>query len=148
MSELMNIMLRPILSPDLEPSLLHSVESISLSQVTFYIDDIFGGHMSFDAQFDFLERHFFPRIEWAKMKLLFKKLHLFISKIRTLGVNHIVDGEIKIIEEHIRKIVEWLISTNVCSVRAFLGSIFITRQWVKNFAEMARSLTRLTEDTE
>ena len=148
MSELMNIMLRPILSSDSEPSLLHLVEPTSLSQVAFYMDDIFGGHMSFDTQFDFLERHFFPRIEWAKMKLLFKKLHLFISKIRALDVNHIVGEEIKIIEKCIRKIVEWLISINICSVRAFLESISITRQWVKNFAEMTRSLTRLTEDTE
>ena len=82
------------------------------------------------------------------MKLLFKKLHLFISKIRTLDVNHIIDEEIKIIEKCIRKIVEWSISINVCSVRAFLRFIFIMRQWVKNFAEMIRSFTKLTEDTE
>ena len=65
----MNITLGPIPPPDPEPSLLHPVEPTSLPQVAFYMDDIFGGHMSFDAQFDFLERHFFPRIEWAKMKL-------------------------------------------------------------------------------
>ena len=82
------------------------------------------------------------------MKLLFKKLYLFISKIRALDVNHIIDEKIKIIEKCIRKIVKWLISINICSVRAFLRSIFIIRQWVKNFAEMTRSLTRLTEDTE
>ena len=92
--------------------------------------------------------HPVERIEWAKMKLLFKKLHLFIPKIRALGVDHIVGGEIKIIEERIRKIVEWPIPTNVRGVRAFLGSISITRRWVKNFAEMARPLTRLTGDTE
>ena len=148
MSELMNITLESILSSDLKPSLLHLMKSIALPQVIFYIDDIFESHMSFDAQFDFLERHFFPQIEWVKMKLSFKKLHLFISKIRALDVNHIVDEEIKIIEKHIRKIIEWSISINVCSVRAFLKSIFIMRQWVKNFAEIARSFTRLTEDTE
>ena len=148
MSELMNITLRSILSSDLKLSLLHSVKSILLSQVIFYMNDIFESYMSFDAQFDFLERHFFLWIEWAKMKLLFKKLHLFISKIRTLDVNHIVDEEIKIIEKCIRKIVEWLISINVCSVRAFLKFIFIIRQWVKNFTEMTKSFIKLTEDTE
>ena len=148
MSELMNIMLRSILSLNLKLSFLHSVKSISLSQVIFYMNDIFEDYMSFDTQFDFLERHFFPQIEWVKMKLSFKKLHLFISKIRTLDVNHIVDEKIKIIEKCIRKIVEWLISINICSVRAFLKFIFIMRQWVKNFAEITRSLIKLTEDTE
>ena len=147
-SELMNITLRSILSSDSELSLLYSVKSISLSQVIFYMNDIFKDYMSFDIQFDFLERHFFSWIEWVKMKLLFKKLHLFISKIRALDVNHIVDEKIKIIEKCIKKIVKWLILINVCSVRAFLRFIFIMRQWVKNFAEITRSFTRLTEDTE
>ena len=148
MSELMNITLRSILSSDLKSSFLHSVKSISLSQVIFYMNDIFESYISFDVQFDFLERHFFSWIEWVKMKLLFKKLHLFISKIRALDVNHIVDEKIKIIEKCIKKIVKWLILINVCSVRAFLRFIFIMRQWVKNFTEMTRSFTRLTEDTE
>ena len=148
MSELINIILKFILSSDLKSSLLHLMKSISLSQVIFYMNDIFESYMSFDTQFDFLERHFFSWIEWVKMKLLFKKLHLFISKIRALDVNHIIDEKIKIIEKHIRKIIKWSISINVCSVRAFLRFIFIMRQWVKNFAEITRSFTRLTEDTE
>ena len=147
-SELMNITLRPILFSDLKSLLLHLMKSISLSQVIFYMNDIFESYMSFDTQFDFLERHFFSQIKWVKIKLLFKKLHLFISKIRALDVNHIVDEKIKIIEKCIRKIIKWLISINVCSVRAFLRFIFIIKQWIKNFAEMTKSFTKLTEDTE
>ena len=106
MSELINIILRSILSSDLKSLFLHLMKSISLSQIIFYMNDIFESYISFDTQFDFLERHFFLWIKWVKIKLLFKKLYLFISKIRALDVNYIIDEKIKIIEKHIRKIIK------------------------------------------
>ena len=48
MSELMNIMLRSILSSDLKSLFLYLMKLISLSQVIFYINDIFKSYISFN----------------------------------------------------------------------------------------------------
>lgn len=57
----------------------------------FYMDDFFGGFKDFDNQFAFLRAHFFPRVEWAHLLLSFKKLRLFASSVRALGIIPWVD---------------------------------------------------------
>ena len=102
------------------------------------------GFADFDEQLSFLADHFLPRVEWARLCLSFKKLKLFYDKITALGVTYRVGGLIKVLEDRIRKILEWPIPVDQTAVRAFLGTIGITRRWVKNFAELSRPLTRLT----
>ena len=62
MSELMNILLGPIPEPNPEPSILHS-DTSDPPPAIFYMDDIFGGFPSFEAQLSYLCDHFFPRTE-------------------------------------------------------------------------------------
>jgi len=71
--------------PIKEPSLLHSGNSSTLPPLTFYMDDFFGGFQDFEEQYQFLRHHFLPRIEWAKLKLSFKKLKLFERSIKAIG---------------------------------------------------------------
>ena len=127
-----------------EPSLLHSSDPANLPILTFYMDDFFGGFRSFDEQYEFLREHFLPRVEWARLRLSFKKLRLFESQIRALGVIHAVGGHVRILEERIEKIARWPEPLNQSAVRGFLGAVGITRRWIKNFAELSRPLTRLT----
>ena len=127
-----------------ELSLLHSSHPDLPPILSFYMDDFFGGFSSLDELYDFLKYHFFPRIEWAKLKLSFKKLKVFESMIKVLGVTHNVGGEVRILNERVAKIAKWPVPTDQTGVRAFLGAISITRRWVKNFAELSRPLTRLT----
>ena len=74
----------------------------------------------------------------------FKKLKLFQSEVKALGVTHSVSGHIRILEDRIKKIAQWPRPQSQTEVRSFLGVVGITRRWVKNFAELARPLTRLT----
>lgn len=60
--------------PRPEPSLLHSDRAEDPPPLTFYMDDFFGGFPDFDSQFAFLRDHLFPRVDWAKLLLSFKKL--------------------------------------------------------------------------
>ena len=143
MSELMNITLGPIPGPSPEPSLLHN-DLDGPPQLAFYMDDIFSGHIDFESQFSFLKDHFLPRIEWARLTLSFKKLRLFVDHITALGVDHYIGGKIFIREARIANIAQWPIPKDATGVRSFLGGVGITRRWVKNFAEIARPLSRLT----
>ena len=131
-------------APMPEPSLLHSADPTIPPPLTFYMDDFFGGFKDFEDLFYFLKHHFFPRVEWAKLLLSFKKLRLFASAIKALGVIHRIGGRVYILEERIAKIARWPEPTDQSEVRGFLGTVGITRRWVKNFAEIARPLSRLT----
>ena len=130
--------------PQQEPSLLHSDDPSVPPPLSFYTDDFFGGFRDFQAQFLFLRDHFFPRVEWARMVLSFKKLRLFADSIEALGVRHCVGGHVYIRDGRIAKIATFPVPSDQSGVRAFLGVIGITRRWVKNFAELARPLNRLT----
>lgn len=134
----------PVPAPNPEPSLLHSPDPAVPPPLTFYMDDFFGGFRDFEDLFSFLKDHFFPRVEWARLLLSFRKLRLFASTIKALGVTHVIGGLIQILEDRISKIMKWPVPSDQSEVRAFLGTTGITRRWVKNFAELARPLSRLT----
>ena len=119
MSELMNILLEPIPEPNPEPSLLHSDSS--------NMDDIFSGFPDFESQFSYLQDHFFPQIDWGRVRLCCHKLRLFVGKTTTLGVEHKVGGLVRILESQIEVIARWPVPKDVTGVRSFLGSIGITR---------------------
>lgn len=133
-----------LLYPYKEPSLLHSASPNNLPVLIFYIDDFFSGFRTFEELYNFLRYHFLPRIKWARLRLSFKKLQLFQDQIKALGVTHSIRGYIYILEDRIAKIARWPTPIDQSGVRAFLGTVGITRQWIKNFAEIARPLLRLT----
>ncbi len=144
MTELAYRAFGPIPAPHPEPSLLHSSSPDVPPPLTFYMDDFFGGFQDFEEQFAFLRDHFFPRVEWARLLLSFRKLRLFASKIKALGVTHAIGGLVHILEERVAKIAQWPVPSDQSGVRSFLGTVGITRRWVKGFAELARPLSRLT----
>ena len=144
MTELAYRAFGPIPASFPEPLLLHSTNPATHPPLTFYIDDFFGGFQDFDDQFRFLWDHFLPRVKWAKLLLSFKKLRLFASSIKALGVTNRIGGRVHILKERIDKIARWPVPTSQTEVREFIGTVDITQRWVKNFAEMARPLFRLT----
>ena len=145
MTELMNIAFGQIPPPDAERSLLTLSDPPPLA---FYLDDIFGGYPNFEAQYAFLRDHFLPRIAWARLRLSFSKLSLFQESIVALGIEHYTLGRLKIREERVGKIMNWPTPKDTTEVRRFLGALGIVKRWVKNFAELARPLQRLTGNVE
>jgi hypothetical protein len=144
MTEAVNRACGPLPPPHKEPSLLHSAEPSRPPVLVFYMDDFFGGFSGFNEQYDFLREHFLPRMEWARFKLSFKKLKLFVSEIKCLGMTHTIGGKVKVLEDRVSKIARWPVPYNQTAVRSFLGVLGITRRWIKNYAELARPLSRLT----
>ena len=142
-TELMNIILGPIPEPNPEPSLLHSEHHSKAPDSCFYIDDVFGGHASFEEEYYFLKDHFFPRILWSQMKISLKKLKVGMTQIKALGQMHKIGGVLNIKQEAIDIIKNWPRPQDPTNVRSFMGTILPTRKWVKGFGEIARPLNRL-----
>jgi hypothetical protein len=130
---------------DFESFLLHSTDSFHLFVLVFYMNDFFDEFQNFDDLYEFLRDHFLSRIEWIKLRLFFKKMYLFENKMKALKVIHCVDDFIKILKNRIKRIAKWSIFTNQIDVRAFMRAIEIIRRWIRNFAELIESLTRLID---
>ncbi len=126
-------------------SLVHSADSHHLSMLIFYMNNFFEEFQNIDDLYKFLRDHFLSRIEWAKLRLFFKKIHLFENKMKALKITHCVDDFIKILKNRIKKIAKWLISADQTDVRVFIRAVEIIKRWIRNFAELFRSLTRLID---
>jgi len=125
-------------------SMLGSESPSTLPKSTFYIDDIFSGFRTFEEGYGILANELFPRLVWAKLKLSFKKLELFITETVALGVLHKSGGILVTKLERCEKIRQCSVPKDATGTRRFLGVIGMTKRWVKNFFEIARPLTQLT----
>lgn len=146
-TELMNIVLGPISSAgkfEERESMLVSDSPNTLPKCTCYVDDIFSGFRTFEEGYSILENELFPRLAWAKLKLSFKKLELFVEETVALGVLHKAGGRILTKPERCEKIRRFPAPKNATEVRRFLGAIGMTRRWIKNFSEIKAPLSRLT----
>ncbi|CAD6500186.1 BgTH12-04289 [Blumeria graminis f. sp. triticale] len=125
-------------------SVLVPEDNSSPPKASFYIDDMFSGFQNFKDAYDFMADELFPRLEWSRLKLSFKKMELFKEEVVALGTLHKKGGIVCVTPERRDKIRIWPTPTNASEVRAFLGAINMTRRWVKNFAEIKVPLSRLT----
>lgn len=129
-------------------SLLNASEEHGLPKVAFYIDDMHSGFKTFDEGYAILADELLPRLVWAKLKLSFKKLELFVTEVVALGVMHKSGGIITTKTERCDKIRDFPVPKNATDVRKFIGAIGFTRAGVKNFSEIKIPLSRLTGDVE
>ncbi|KAK6585464.1 hypothetical protein PZA11_002191 [Diplocarpon coronariae] len=127
-----------------QPSVIVAPDENSLPMCGFYVDDIFGGCQDFEEGYRFMADELFPRVAWARMRLSFKKMELFMEEVVALGVTHKSGGLISTKPERLNKIRMWPVPKSATQVREFVGAIGITRRFVKNFAEIKLPLSRLT----
>ena len=109
-------------------SLLYLDDSTILLSLIFYINDFFEKFTSFEKQYNFLRNYFLSRVKWAKLRLFFKKLYLFVLKITILRVTYSIDDFIKILKKRVKKIARYLVSINQFEMRDFLRVVNITRR--------------------
>ena len=92
-----------------------SIPYSSSARMTSWVDSkaLMGNMISFEIFF------FSPRIEWAKLRLSFKKSKLFKESSRALGVAHTVGGLVKVLEDRVAKIADWPTPIDQTGVRGF-----------------------------
>lgn len=78
------------------------------------------------------------------MRLSFKKLDLFVTETVTLGVIHKFGGKQVMNTEKCEMIRNLTMPRDATDVRKFIGAICVTRNWLKNFAEIKRPFMTLT----
>ena len=86
----------------------------------------------------------FAKLKEAKLTLNPDKCNFFLSEIKYLG--HVVsDKGIKPDPEKLKALKSFAPPSNVTEVRSFLGLTSFYRKFIKNFAEIAKPLNKLTQ---
>jgi hypothetical protein len=121
-------------------SLLNSANLFHLSMLVFYMNDFFDEFQIFHDLYEYLRDHFLSSIAWIKLRLFFKKMHLFKNEMNALKITHFVNDFIKILKNSFKRIAKWSILTNQIDVQAFLRVVEIIRQWIRNLVELFKLL--------
>jgi len=105
-------------------SLLIFLEFLNiLPYYCFYIDNIFFGFKDFKTIYIFLKDYLLSCLLWSKLKLLFKKLKLFIDKIIVLGIKHKVSRKIYIKLDRVDCICNYPVLENDTKIQYFIDII-------------------------
>lgn len=118
-----------------------------LLKVIFYIDDTFSGLESFWLGYNLMENKLIPRLSWVQLRLSLKKMYRSLTNTVTLGLNHKAGGKLVTKTEKCEKL-KFPVPKVATGVRRLKIATGIARNWVKNFAEIKRPMTRLTGNVE
>ena len=120
-----------------------TLAGLQWSQCLVYLDDIIVVGRTFEEHLHNLGL-VLERLQGAKLRVKPSKCALFQDQVCYLG--HIVSSNgITTDPSKTSKIVKWPTPTNVQQVQQFLGLAGYYRRFIRNFAEIARPLHRLTE---
>lgn len=110
-TKLINITLGEIPEPNQEQLLLTEVKELEKG-VQPYTDNLFICHKSFESRLKYLKTRLLLRLDWANLRLAFKKLRLFTNEMVVLEIKHQVGKKIGILDQRIEKILRWSTSKN------------------------------------
>lgn len=120
------------------------LRGLSWETCLVYLDDIIVLGKSFEHHLENLEQ-VFRRLRQANLKLNPKKCNLFRRQVNYLG--HVVsDKGVAMDPGKVEAITKWPVPRDKHEVRSFLGLCAYYRRFVKGFSNIAKPLTKLTED--
>ena len=115
------------------------------SRCLVYIDDLIIVGKSFQEHLRNLQE-VLQRLREAGLKLKPSKCIFFQSSVKYLG--HVVSREgVMADPDKVRKVATWPVPTSTKETQSFLGFASYYRRFIRDFAEIAKPLHRLTEKT-
>lgn len=129
--------------PTFQRLMEHVLSGLQWKICLLYLDDIIVFSKTFEQHVEQLSQ-VLTRIAEAGLKVAPKKCHFFQAQVNFLG--HIVSKEgVATDPDKTRCVTEWPQPENIKHVRQFLGLCSYYRRYVKDFAQIAKPLHKLTE---
>ena len=119
---------------------------INEGKVAVFVDDVLVGTDSEEGH-DEIVAEVLKRLEENDLYVKPEKCSWKTSKVNFLGVI-MGQGKIKMEEEKVEGVLNWLVPKTVKDVRKFLGLANYYRWFIKNFATLAKPLNMLTRKDE
>ena len=121
------------------------LSGLQWSQCLVYLDDIIVLGNSFETHIQNLDS-VFQRLQEAGLRLKPAKCAFFRKEVQYLG--HIISRQgVATDPEKVGKVASWPVPTSRREVQQFVGFANYYRRFIKDFAQLARPLHRLTERT-
>lgn len=118
------------------------LQGLHWKTLLLYLDDVIVIGNNFDNHLCRL-REVLARLRSAGLKLKPSKCHLFQTEVKYLG--HVVSNRgVSTDPEKIEAVADWLPPCDLSGLQSFLGTVGYYRQYVKDFATVAKPLTHLT----
>ena len=119
------------------------IQGLEYTTALAYLDDVIVFGRSIDETIDRLIV-VLERLRSANLKLKAKKCLLFQTEVKYLG--HVISAEgVATDPDKIKAVVEWHPPRTVKQVRGFLGMVNYYNRFIKNLAELADPLHRITK---
>lgn len=130
-------------SPSVFERLMEDVlRGLQWEECLLYMDDIIVPGSSFEEEIERLE-HVFQRMREANLKLKPSKCFLFQKSVKFLG--HVVSEEgIQTDPDKTTAVQNWPRPRNAKEIKSFLGLCSYYRKFVRNFADIARPLHKIS----
>ena len=121
-------------------------DMINKEKVVAFVDDVLVG-TEVEEGYDELVEEVLRRLKENNLYVKPEKCIWKVQRVNFLGV--VMDqGKIKMKKDKVVGVLNWPMSKTVCDVRKFLGLANYYRQFVKDFARIARPLNNLTRKME
>jgi len=121
-------------------------DMVNEGKVAVFVDDILVGTETEEGYNEIVEE-VLRRLEENDLYVKPEKCTWKVQKVNFLGVV-IGQGKIEMEEDKVAEVLNWLVPKTVRDVRKFLGLANYYRQFVKDFAKLARPLNNLTRKVE
>lgn len=140
-SQFTDLVFGPLPASSISPALPSIIGNQENSGFSPFMDDHLGGFTDFNAQFDFLHQHYFPRIAFGPVYLSGSKTFAFMENLELIGFTGSSEG-LRPSVKHLERMNNWPTPKTKQELDAFIWITPFLRMFIPGRAELVLELKK------